>query len=170
MSNMAHLCTSQTTRRGKKTGRYASFSLRTRLRNCVSLLFTCLRLVDIATSSHSYLKFCLKFYVLLFMHSYFIMYLALAVYILLELFLLKNNNNNKNPPNNGLRSVQQLSPFVVGRNEAQRKWGACSRPRVTQQNWNLNQIGLRSWLLCPMVSNPNNLSYPFLHMGYFLFL
>lgn len=96
MSNMAHLCTSQTTRRGRKTGRYASFSLRTRLRNCVSLLFTCLRLVDIAASSHSCLKFCLKFYVLLFMHSYFIMYLALEVYILLELFLLKNNNNNKN--------------------------------------------------------------------------
>ena len=96
MSNTAHLCTSQTTRRGKKTGRYASLSLRTRLRNCVSLLFTCLRLVDIATSSHSWLKFCLKFYVLLFMHSY-LMYLALKVYILLELFLLKNNNNNKKP-------------------------------------------------------------------------
>lgn len=96
MSNTAHLCTSQTTRRGKKTGRYAFLSLRTRLRNCVSLLFTCLRLVDIATSSHSWLKFCLKFYVLLFMHSY-LMYLALKVYILLELFLLKNNNNNKKP-------------------------------------------------------------------------
>lgn len=94
MSNMAHLCTSQTTRRGKKTGRYAALSLRTRLRNCESLLFTGLRLVDIATSSHSCLKFCLNFYVLLFMHGY-LMYLALKVYILLELFLLKNNNNKK---------------------------------------------------------------------------
>lgn len=88
MSNMAHLCMSQTTRKGKKTRRYASFSLRTRLRNCVSLLFTCLSLVNTATSSHSCLKFCLKFYVLLFMHSY-LMYLALKVYVLLELFLFK---------------------------------------------------------------------------------
>ena len=77
----------------------------------------------------------------------------------------------KNPPNNGLRYIQLLSPFVEGRNEAQRKWGAFSRSIVTQQNWNLNQTGLRSWLLYPTVSNPsNNLSYSFLHMGYFLFL
>lgn len=42
---------------------------------------------------------------------------------------------------------------------------------MTQQNWDLSQVGLRSKLLCSVASNPsNNQSYPLLHIGYFLFL
>ena len=86
-------------------------------------------------------------------------------------FLKKNKKKNLPTMVWGTYNCCLREQFVEGRNEAQRKWGACSRSRVTQQNWNLNQTGLRSWLLYPTVSNPNNnLNYSFLHLGYFLFL